>query len=84
MSSYIRALLKNQTWHLVPPPPGDKNYKWVYELKLRVDGKIDRYEARLLAKGYDQTHGLDYFDTFRPVVKSTTIWVVITIVVSQK
>lgn len=70
----------------MPAPPGVKiiSSKWVYKLKLRVDGQIDRYKARLVAKGYDQTPGLDYFENFSFVVKPTTIQVVLTLAVSQK
>lgn len=57
--------------------------KWVYKLKLPANGNIDRYKAWLVAKGYDQTAGFVYFDTFSPNVKPTTIWIVLTLAVSQ-
>lgn len=56
MNSEDQALLRNQTWHLVPRPKG-KNIigcKWVYKIKRKADGTIDRYKARLVAKGYRQ------------------------------
>jgi histone deacetylase 1/2 len=56
MNSEHQALLRNQTWHLVPHPKG-KNVigcKWVYKIKRMAYGTIDRYKAHLVAKGYKQ------------------------------
>ena len=53
MDSEHQALLQNKTWHPLPPPEG-KNIigcKWVYKIKRKADGTIDRYKARLIAKG---------------------------------
>jgi hypothetical protein len=79
------ALLRNKTWHLVPPPKG-KNIigcKWVYKVKRKADGSIDRYKARLVAKGYKQRYGIDYEVTFSPVVKATTIHLILSLAVSK-
>jgi hypothetical protein len=85
MDSEYNALIKNNTWHLVSPKAGTNiiNCKWVYKIKKRVDGTVDRYKARLVAKGFKQRYGIDYEDTFSPVVKASTIRVVLSIAVTK-
>jgi histone deacetylase 1/2 len=85
MDAEHQALLRNNTWHLVPPPKG-KNVigcKWVYKVKRKANGSIDRYKARLVDKGFKQRYGIDYEDTFSPVVKEVTIRLVVSIAVSK-
>ncbi|KAJ1686058.1 hypothetical protein LUZ63_017448 [Rhynchospora breviuscula] len=83
MMNEIDALAANHTWTLVPSPPDQKviGCKWVYKIKRRSDGTIERYKARLVAKGFNQQEGVDYFDTFSPVVRPTTIRVVLSLAV---
>jgi hypothetical protein len=57
--------------------------KWVYRIKKKSDGTIDIYKARLLAKGLKQRYEIDYEDTFSLVVKATTIWLVLSIAISN-
>lgn len=84
MDSEYLALMKNKTWHLVPPKKGINiiDCKWVYKVKRKPDGSLDRYKARLVAKGFKQRYGIDYEDTFSPIVKATTIRIILSIAVS--
>ena len=75
MDDELTALKANNTWLLVDLPPGKKpiGCKWVYKIKLKAYVTIERFKARLVARGYTQTHGVDYDETFSPVVKLSTI-----------
>ena len=75
MDEEMDALVKNETWDLVRLPKGKKpiGCKWVYKVKCKADGSIERYKARLIAKGYAQTYGLDYEKAFSPMVEMTTV-----------
>jgi histone deacetylase 1/2 len=75
MEAKYTALLHNKTWRLVPSIPGVNiiDSKWIFKIKQKSDGSIERYKARLVAKGFKQRYGLDYEDIFSPVVKPTTI-----------
>jgi hypothetical protein len=78
-------LMKNKTWHLVPPRRGTNiiDCKWVYKIKRRADGSLDRYKARLVTKGFKQRYSIDYEDTFSPVVKASTIQAILSVAVSR-
>ena len=69
------ALIKNGTWELVPPHMLQNlvGYKWVFRIKCYLDGSIDRYKARFVAKDFHQQVGIDYHKTFNPVIKPTTV-----------
>jgi histone deacetylase 1/2 len=85
MDSEYMVVMKNKTWHLIPPQKGTNviDSKWVWKIKYKADGSLDKYKARLVAKSYKQRHGIDYEDTFSPVVKPATIRVVLSLAVSQ-
>jgi len=75
MLEELRALEKNKTWDLVELPIGKKavSCKWVFTVKQSPEGKVERYKARLVARGYSQTYGIDYDETFAPVAKMSTV-----------
>lgn len=75
MCDEYNALCKQKTWSLVPLPTHHNilGYRWMFKTKFNVDDTVARYKARLVAQGYKQQKGLDYFETFSPVAKITTI-----------
>jgi hypothetical protein len=85
MQEELCALQDNHTWDLVSCPLSVKliGCKWVYSIKLRSDGTLDRYKARLVVLGNRQEYGVDYEKTFAPVAKMTTVHTIIAIAASQ-
>ncbi|RVX14187.1 Retrovirus-related Pol polyprotein from transposon RE1 [Vitis vinifera] len=84
MQEEIKALIQNRTWDLVPRSPTTNivGSKWVFKTKLKEDGTIDRYKARLVARGFSQIPGLDFGETFSPVIKHTTIRLIFSLAVT--
>ena len=71
----MATLHSTSTWDLVPLP-GDKcsvGCRWVYTIKIGLDGGVDRLKARLVAKEYTRIYGSDYYDIFSPIANMTSI-----------
>lgn len=85
MSEEYDAMVKNGTSELVLLDTSHNlvGYKWIFQIKCKSDGSIDRFEVCLVAKEFHQCLGVDYHDTLSPVVKPTIIWVVLSIVMSR-
>ncbi|KAK4269211.1 hypothetical protein QN277_022399 [Acacia crassicarpa] len=83
MRHELQALSHNKTWVLVPYR-GQKlvDCRWVFKTKFKPDGSILKHKARLVAKGFQQSAGVDYGETFSPVVKPTTIRLILSLAVT--
>ena len=84
MRDEFHALQQNNTWTLVPKPPGVNvvSGKWVFHHKFHSDGTLARYKARWVCRGFSRQHGIDFDETFSSVVKPSTIRVVLSLAVS--
>ena len=85
MTEEFDALVTNGTWSLVPRPPRAHvvSGKWIFKHKFHSDGSLARYKARWVVRGYSQQQGIDFDETFSPVVKPATIRIVLSLAVSQ-
>ena len=75
MKKEMESLYENEVWDLVEPPKGRKivGSKWVFKEKMGEDGTAERYKALLVAQGFSQKCGLDYDETFSPVVRTESV-----------
>ncbi len=75
MQEEYDSFMANNTWTLEPLPAHRKpvSCKWVFKIKQGANGAVERYKARLVARGFTQTYGVDYNETFAPVAKFTSI-----------
>ena len=81
MLKEFQALQNNKTWVLTSPPSNSKpiRCKWIFSIKWNPNGTIQKCKARLVAKGFNQREGLDFDQVFSPVIKHSTIRLILTI-----
>ena len=86
MKEELDTLTKNHTWDLVTLPPRQSvvGCKWIYKIKTRSNGSIERYKACLVAKDFTQEFGIDYEETFAPVACISSVRALLTIAAASK
>lgn len=79
MKEEYQYIIKNNTWDLVNFRRGKQpiGCMWLFKLKFKADGSIDKYKARFVAKGYSQKEGIDFEEKFSPVAKLNSIRLII-------
>ena len=85
MQAEFEALSKNKTWDLIPPPLNHNivQCKCVFRTKYHADGTFDKHKAKLVAKGFQQLPGVNFFKTFSPIIKSATIRIILSLAVTH-
>jgi hypothetical protein len=85
MKEELDALHKNNTWDMVDLSPGKSavGCKWVYKIKTCFDGIVDRYKARLMARGFTQEYNVDYEETFALVAGFNSVRALLVVAASQ-
>ncbi len=79
------SFIKNRTWILMPLPDGQKTIKsqWIFKVKPGLKGMFPRYKAQLVVKGYTQRQGIDYGETYAPVVTYDSLRVILSTAAAQ-
>ena len=86
MKEKLDTLTKNHTWDLVTLPPKQSvvGCKWIYKIKTHSDKSIEHYKAHLVVKGFTHEYGIDYEETFAPVIRISSIRTLLAVVVASK
>jgi hypothetical protein len=81
MKSEIESMHSDQVWNLVDPTDGVRlaECKWIFKKKIYMDGNVHIHKARLVAKGFKQIQGVDYDETFSPVIMLKSIRILLAI-----
>jgi hypothetical protein len=85
MMEEYQSIMKNDVWDIVLRPEGKfvVTSKWIYKIKHTVDGSIEKHKTRIVARGFSQVEGIDYEETFAPVARYTSIWMIISLATSM-
>lgn len=86
MQEELQSLEQNNTLSLVPKESTMNviGSKWVFGIKYNADGSVERFKPRLVAKGFKQEKGIDYFETFSPMIRHTTVSIILSIATVNK
>jgi hypothetical protein len=78
--------MRNEVWEIVPRPKSKDvvSSRWLFKIKHAVDGSIEKYKARFVARGFSQKEGIDYEETFAPVARYTSIRTIIALAAKVK
>jgi hypothetical protein len=85
MTEEYQSIMKNDVWVIVPRSEGKSvvTSKWIYKIKYEVDGSVEKYNARFVARGFSQVEGIDYEETFATVARYTSIRTIISLAASM-
>jgi hypothetical protein len=86
MTKEYQSIIKNDVLEIVPRPKSKDvvSSKWLYKIKHVVDGSIEKYKARFVARGFSQKEGIDYEDMFAPIARYTSIRTIIALATKMK
>ena len=85
MESEMKAHIENRTWKLVPPEPHRSvlSSKWIFKIKPETENQPRVHKARLVCRGFEQRHGIDYFDIYAPVIRMTSLRILLSIAIQN-
>lgn len=86
MDEEFKALTQNEVWEMTDVPKGQTiiDCKWTYKLKRDANGNVQRYKARLVARGFRQKEGIDYHETYSPIVRFDSIRTILAIAACRR